>query len=85
MLFLNRLPAEQPRILQRIDIRQITQRLQAEGRKELLCRDLGIRRPGVGLRGPEARKLALRRVAVVSRLISLPKVFDRSLRVIGWK
>lgn len=29
------LAAEQSRILQRLDIRQITQRLQAEGREEL--------------------------------------------------
>lgn len=38
------LAAEQSRILQRLDIRQITQRLQAEGREELFRRDIGVGR-----------------------------------------
>ena len=41
--------------------------------------------PGVGLRGPEAIRPAWRNPAIVSRLTSLPKIFERSARVTGWK
>lgn len=44
----------------------------AEGRKKVLGRQKGIGAPGVGLRGPEARKTAPRSAAIVSRLTSLP-------------
>lgn len=45
-LIVNSLPAQQSRVLQRLDIRQIAQRLHAEGGEEFFRRHIGVRRPG---------------------------------------
>lgn len=79
--FLHTLAAQQARVLQRLNVGQAAQRLQGEGQQE----DASSGAPGVGLRGPETRTLALQRLAIVSRLTSLPKFFDVSPRVVGWK
>lgn len=52
----------------------------------MLHRHIDVRRSGRRAAwDPEEVKPAPRRVPIVSLLVSLPKIFDRSPRVIGWR
>lgn len=72
-------------ILERFDVRQVAQRLHAEARQEVRGRYVCVRRARGRARGPEPIEAAPRRLPITSRLTSLPKIFDSSPRVTGWK
>ncbi len=74
---------EQPGILERLEIRQLAQRVDPELRQKGFGRHIGIGR--AGLRGPEAIRSCARNTPIRSRDTSLPKKLDSSPRVIGWK
>jgi hypothetical protein len=73
---------KQASVFERVDVREVTQRVEAELRQERLGGDIVYGGPG---RGPEPIKSSRRRCPMTSRLISLPKNRPSSPRVIGWK
>ena len=68
----------QSRVLQRLDVRQVAQRLEPEFHQKLLRRHIGVGRPSFGLRGPAAMSPSSRSAAIRSREISRPNISENS-------
>ena len=77
--------AHQPRVPQRLEVRQVAQRFEPELEQKFLRRHVAYGAPGVGLRGPAAISPSSRKDAIRSREISRPNISEISPRVTGWK
>jgi hypothetical protein len=75
--------SQQPGVLELFHIRQVAERFEAELRQERRRGDTGVRRAGLGLRGPAAVNPVCRSAAMVSRLTSATKNWPSSPRVPG--